>query len=186
MRTKIHFLLAIAALPVIGNGAEGSVGASTSPGTPSPAAQPSATAQAPGTTTPVPGATSNSAINHMQGGINRNGDRDVNGEGRGVYQNGYYYRYGTYGYNTNDETHSGYANTNSFYWTTNPPEPGDNQRNTTQVPGNALPAPITLPSASPGGSSQPPPVNSTPPPANSTPPPANSTPPPVNSTPPQA
>jgi hypothetical protein len=157
MKTRILSIIALAALPVIGSGAGTGVGPSTSPGTLSPAAQPSATAQAPGTTMPAPGTPNNSINNtnnsNAQGGVNGsgvNGDRDVNGEGRGVYLDGTYYRNGTFGYNTNLGTSSGYANTNSFYWTTNPPEPRD-QHNTTRLPGNALPTPITLPSA-PAGS----------------------------------
>jgi hypothetical protein len=201
MKIKFLFPIALACFAVVceSRGTGAAAGAQAAPA-PLPA-----TAQTPQTTqtpqaAPAPGTqdivTNNSGNNpnnpNMRGGINGRENRDVNGEGRGVYLNGTYYRNGTYGYNTNLGTGSGYANTNSFYWTTNPPEPRYNQGNTTQLPGNALPTPITLPSQSPGNStpppvnSVPPPVNSTPPADNSTPPPVNSTPPPVNSTPPQS
>lgn len=155
-------MAAVAALPVICSGTEGGPSQTSAAGT--PVAQPS------GTTMPAPGTPTNSINNssmaQRMNGNRINGDRDVNGEGRGVYQNGTYYRNGTYGYNMNAGTTSGYANTNTLYWTTNPPDP--NQRNTTEVPGNVLPTPITLPSAPSGAT--PPPVNSAPPPVNSTPP----------------
>lgn len=169
MKTRILSIIALAALPVmcsLNRAVADPAGAPATAQTPATAAQAPATAQTPATTqtpttTPAPGAATNPRSNPVQGGVNRSGNSDVNGEGGGVYQNGTYYRNGTYGYNTNLGTGSGYANTNSLYWTTNPPESGSNQRNSAQPPGNT-PAPITSHSQLPG--------NLTPPPANSTPP----------------
>ncbi|HEY1787047.1 MAG TPA: hypothetical protein VGJ73_02775 [Verrucomicrobiae bacterium] len=158
---KILLFITLAAFPVM-CWATGGAAPAGAPATAAPT--PLASQQNP-TPTPAPGTPSNNPQNttnpNLPGGVNGvngingagNAGSSVNGGGNGVYQNGFYYRNGTYGYNTNLGT-SGYANTNSLPWTTNPPEPGYERQ---QVPGNALPTPINLPANS--AVAQPPGVN---------------------------